>query len=38
MYEYVKVTGGYDIYLDGMWWGWSAGSKADAKRTVRECK
>lgn len=30
------TAGGYDIWIDGTWCGWSAGNKTDARNTARD--
>lgn len=36
LYTFRKVAGGYDIYAEGNWAGWSAGNLTDAKNTARD--
>lgn len=39
-YTYRKATNGYgwEIYCDGAWVGWTAGSREDAKQMIAELK
>jgi hypothetical protein len=39
MWTYKKAaTGGYDIFQNGVWEGWTAGTAQDAKETIRQWK